>query len=143
MSEEDKKEGLVIKDKRRFDSEGNERSDEKPAAKAAPADERPAASPGSGPAADDYAAEGHAGEEINFSSFVVSLATQALIQLGEIKPPEGMPIEIDPAAAKQTIDILGVLQAKTRGNLDSDEERLLDEILRNVRISYVKSVSVK
>lgn len=76
--------------------------------------------------------------EINFSSFVVSLATQALMQLGEMPPPPGVELPVDPAGAKQTIDILAMLQSKTKGNLDGNEERLLNEILHNLKLSYVR-----
>ncbi len=80
-----------------------------------------------------------ADSDITFSSFVISLATQALMQLGQMKPPPGVEIPIDKVAAKQTIDIISMLQAKTRGNLDQEESNLLEEILHNLRLGFVKA----
>jgi hypothetical protein len=77
---------------------------------------------------------------IDFSTFVLSLSTSALMHLGAIPSPEGpleTPPEIALALAKQTIDILGMLEAKTDGNLTGDEERLLDEVLADLRLRYV------
>lgn len=76
--------------------------------------------------------------DINFSSFVVSLATQASIQLGLLKPPPGMDASVDLEAAKQTIDILGLLERKTRGNLNDQEKNLLVNVLHELRIGYVQ-----
>jgi Domain of unknown function (DUF1844) len=76
--------------------------------------------------------------EISFGSFVLSLATQALMQLGQLKAPDGMAIAVDPGAAKQTIDILGVLQAKTKGNLDAREEGLLRDALHSLRLAFLR-----
>jgi len=79
-------------------------------------------------------------EDINFSSFVVSLATQASIQLGLLTPPPGMDASVDLEAAKQTIDILGLVERKTRGNLSDQEKTLLINILHELRIGYVQIV---
>ena len=78
-------------------------------------------------------------QELNFSSFVVSLATQALMQLGEMPVPEGVNIPKDKDAAKQTIDILSILSHKTTGNLDDSEAKLMEEILHNLRMAFVKA----
>jgi len=76
--------------------------------------------------------------EINFSSFIMSLATQALMHLGEMAAPEGIDVQVDMSAAKQAIDIISFLEEKTKGNLDDAEVRLLTEILHNLRVSYLK-----
>ena len=76
--------------------------------------------------------------EMNFSSFVVSLATQALMLLGEIDPPEGVELKVDRNAAKQTIDILNMIEQKTKGNLEKEEASLLQEIIHNLRITYLR-----
>ncbi|MCO6432004.1 MAG: DUF1844 domain-containing protein [Deltaproteobacteria bacterium] len=146
MSEEEgnKGQGFVIKDRRRFDSEGNDKSESGGSASAfeirseiRSAEKTPMSSSNDGEIRPDTEYSGEM-PDITFSSFIMSLATQALMQLGEIKAPPGMNIEVDPAAAKQTIDILGVIEAKTAGNLDQDEKHLLDEILRNLRLSFVR-----
>ncbi|MBP1715820.1 MAG: hypothetical protein H6Q42_4023, partial [Deltaproteobacteria bacterium] len=76
--------------------------------------------------------------EIDFSSFVFSLSTSALLHLGEVPDPVTRKIEKDLALAKQTIDILGLLQEKTRGNLTADEEKLLENLLADLRWRYVR-----
>lgn len=75
--------------------------------------------------------------EISFSSVIMSLATQALIQMGEVPPPEGVPAEKDLEGARQTIDIIAMLEKKTRGNLDDSELKLLEEVLHQLRMSFV------
>jgi len=83
--------------------------------------------------------EGEAPEgDVSFMSFLMSLATQALVQVGEMEPPEGMQIPVDVEAARQTIDILAMLQRKTRGNLSGDEARFLEEVVHSLRMSYVR-----
>jgi len=77
--------------------------------------------------------------EITFSNFVFSLTTQALIQLGEIQDPESKePIKSLPLA-KQTIDLIGMLQEKTKGNLTKEEEALINNALYDLRMKYVKA----
>lgn len=76
--------------------------------------------------------------EINFSSFLISLATQAMMQLGEAPAPDGMSVPVDVTMAKQTIDIISMLREKTKNNLDSFEEQLFEEILHNLRMTYLR-----
>ena len=78
--------------------------------------------------------------EINFSTFVISLSTQALMHLGEIGNPIGGKVETDVPVAKQMIDILAMLKDKTRGNLDPNEDRLMQDILFDLRMKYVEAV---
>ncbi|RJO73063.1 MAG: DUF1844 domain-containing protein [Myxococcales bacterium] len=77
---------------------------------------------------------------IDFSTFVYSLATQALALLGEIDLPgiehRGSP---ELPAAKQTIDILEMLEEKTKGNLAGPEAKLLETLLYDLRLRYVKA----
>ena len=79
--------------------------------------------------------------EVTFSSFIYSLSTSCLIHLGEIPEPTTKKIQKNRTLAKQTIDILGILQEKTRGNLTPEEENLLTGLLTDLRIKYVKAVS--
>ncbi|OGP98859.1 MAG: hypothetical protein A2W10_01245 [Deltaproteobacteria bacterium RBG_16_55_12] len=81
--------------------------------------------------------------EISFSAFVISLSTQALMHLGEIANPLSGKVETDIPVAKQLIDIIGVLREKTRGNLDSGEEKLMDDVLFDLRMRYVEAVKKK
>jgi hypothetical protein len=81
--------------------------------------------------------------EINFSTFIISLSTQALMHLGEIANPLSGKSETDIPVAKQMIDILAMLQEKSRGNLDAGEERLIEDILFDLRMKYVEAVKKK
>ena len=76
--------------------------------------------------------------EINFQTFVFSLNASALVQLGMMDDPATGRKEKNLSLAKQTIDILSMLQEKTEGNLADDEENLLKNILYDLRIRYVK-----
>lgn len=78
--------------------------------------------------------------ELTFSSFVYSLSTSALVHLGEIPEPITEKMDKNLPLAKQTIDILGILQEKTKGNLTQEEEKLLDGFLYDLRMRYVKAI---
>ena len=76
--------------------------------------------------------------EMNFSTFVVSLNASALMHLGLMEDPiQGKKVK-NLELGKQTIDILVMLEEKTKGNLSSEEEKLLQNILYDLRINYVK-----
>jgi hypothetical protein len=75
---------------------------------------------------------------IDFSTFVLSLSHSALVHLGDAPSPDGQPEERDLSLAKQTIDLLGILQEKTRNNLSGEEERLLDQALYDLRLRFVE-----
>ncbi len=133
--ERDGEQGFKVVDKRRFDGQGNEKELGQGHEGAAESDEK-AQSESSFTTVD--AEERRHMPEITFSSFIMSLATQTLVLLGELKPPSGIDITVDKDAGKQTIDILQVIRDKTRGNLTKEEDDLFEEILHNLRISYVK-----
>lgn len=76
--------------------------------------------------------------EINFSMFIFSLNSSALVQLGLLEDPATGQKSKNLPLAKQTIDILGMLEEKTRGNLTKDEEGLLKHLLYDLRMLYVK-----
>ena len=130
---EEERRGFRVKDRRRFSETGEaraeapeegppERSPEPPPAEAAPA----------GPAAPEAL--------VTFSTFVLGLSTQALLHLGEIPDPVTHAVARDLEAAKQVIDILGILREKTRNNLEPGEETLLDSVLYDLRMRYVELV---
>src|SRR5262249_15810485 len=75
--------------------------------------------------------------EINFSTFVMGLSTQALMHLGEIADPEA-PHAPDLGAAKQMIDLLGILREKTTGNPGPGEEQVLSSMVYDLRMRYVE-----
>jgi hypothetical protein len=76
--------------------------------------------------------------EITFSSFLISLSSSALINLGELPDPVTGETKKDLPLAKQTIDLLGLLREKTRNNLREDEEKLFDHLLYDLRMRYIK-----
>ena len=78
--------------------------------------------------------------EVTFSTFIYSLSTSALVHLGEIAEPTTQQMAKNLPLAKQTIDILGLLQDKTKGNLAEDEENLLNSILYDLRMRYVQAL---
>ena len=79
---------------------------------------------------------------IDFTMLVLSLSQTALVHLGEAPHPDGHDSAPPPprnlALARQTIDLLGVLQDKTKGNLGGDEETLLETILHDLRMRFVE-----
>ena len=77
--------------------------------------------------------------EINFTNFLFSLSTSALIQLGEIQDPIAQQSAKNLPLAKQTIDLIGMLREKTKGNLTPDEDKMIDYILYDLRMRYVKA----
>ena len=75
--------------------------------------------------------------EIDFGTFVLSLASSALVHLGEVHHPDTGGAQANLSLAKQTIDILGMLRDKTRGNLTREEGELLENLLLDLRMKYV------
>jgi hypothetical protein len=75
--------------------------------------------------------------EIDFGMFVMSLASSVLVHLGELEHPDSRAREPNLPLAKQTVDILGMLREKTRGNLTQEEAQLLDNLLYDLRMKYV------
>jgi len=76
---------------------------------------------------------------LDFSTFVLSLGTSALVQLGEAPAPGGQEFERDLEGARQTIDILAMLDNKTRGNLSEQEASLLRNLLTDLRLRVVRA----
>lgn len=74
---------------------------------------------------------------LDFSTFVLSLASTAMVHLGHHTAPDQSAPARDLTAAKQAIDMLQMLADKTRGNLDEPEDKLLRSVLYDLRVSYV------
>lgn len=137
------KKTINVVDRRRFDSSGEERTEsqqhtesqhaESQATKGQAAQTQPGFTMESAPDK----------EEVAFGSFIMSLATQVLMQMGEMPAPKGMEIPVDLEAARQTIDIIAMLQRRTRGNVSAEEARFLEELLHSLRSSYVVATKKK
>lgn len=78
--------------------------------------------------------------KLNFSSFVMMLSLTGMHQLGKIANPVTGKIEVDIHQAQQTIDLLAILEEKTKGNLTSDEENILQTTITDLRLNYVEEV---
>jgi hypothetical protein len=123
-----------VEDRRRFSETGEARPDAADAGKEA--DQGAASEQQQKDEPRQWANEQTA--EITFASFILGLSTQALAQLGEIQHPEQSTTQVDLTAARQIIDILALLQAKTCGNLDEGETALLESALYDLRMIYVQ-----
>ena len=76
---------------------------------------------------------------LNFSMFILSLTTSALVCLGELPDPITKEKVINLSLAQQTISIIEILKAKTTGNLSEDEENLIGTVLYDLRMKYIQS----
>ena len=77
--------------------------------------------------------------EIDFRNFILSLSTSALIQLGEIQDPFTQKVTKNLPLAQQTIDLIGMLKEKTKGNLSPEEGKIMEYVLYDLRMRYVKA----
>lgn len=144
-----------VVDRRRFTAEGDERSgpdiaqdrphpaQAKPAA--APAAAAPSAPPAQGAAAPASASPQGAPADadpeedgIPFAAFVQSLAQQAMMQMGLIPWPHTGQRDLQLEQARDTVDILAMLKAKTRGNLSAQEAKLIETALYELRMTWVE-----
>jgi hypothetical protein len=79
-------------------------------------------------------------QQLTFAAFVVSLATSAAIHFGDLPDPaSGNPAEPNLDGAAQMIEILSLLEQKTRGNLTAEERQLLEEVLYELRMRFVQA----
>jgi hypothetical protein len=143
MEEEKQGKGFVIKDRRHFDESGSVREEKAPAVEEEKAEAKAEAAKGT----PEEAAASDAGEaplpEINFASFIFSLSTTAMYHFGDFPDPATNEARRNLAAAKQTIDLLSILKTKTEGNLTADEKQLLEGILYELRLRFVKEKTKK
>ncbi len=133
--EENKEKDFTVRDRRIFssDSEGEpeksqaERTEKEPSRQERPGEQKPE----------------QPLPEPDFPSLILSLAASAQMNLGVPPHPEAEQPAQNLSAAKQIIDILGMLKEKTKGNLDQEEEALIDSVLYNLRMLYIKSAETK
>jgi hypothetical protein len=119
-------EGFTVKDKRAFDSQGKIK--EESAKVEEEKGEEKKREKGFAPL-----------PEINFSSFILSISSSALLHLGEIADPQSGEKKKDLELAKQSVDIIALLKEKTKGNLTEDEEKLLEHLLYDLRMRFVQA----
>lgn len=75
---------------------------------------------------------------IDFSTFIMSMASAAMMGLGLAPRPDTGKTEVDLDMARQNIDLLELIQNKTKNNLSADEEKLLDRVLFEIRSNYLE-----
>ncbi len=148
-------EEFQVSDRRRFTAEGalreeaeGERAEPSPKVSAPPRPRPPSEpkpeQPGAQAAASrqarqEYEGAGPAAGKVTFESLVLSHAQAAMLQLGLLAVDPAQPLEPDLAGARETIDLLGLLQEKTRGNLTPEEDRLLDNALYELRMAWMEA----
>ena len=135
MNDRKEEKGFVIKDKRIFDESGEARGEDLKK-EATTGDEK------SEKTSLEKDTQATTQEEyfpdVTFSSFVLSLSTTVMYHLGDFPDPATNKANKNLAAAKQTIDMLNMIKDKTMGNLDNDEKQLLEGMLYELMLRYVK-----
>jgi hypothetical protein len=126
-SSEQKPSGFTVTDRRSFSSSSEARPQEPPAPGAPP------------PAKEPAAKEPTPLPPVDFGTFVLSLGSSAIMHLGEFQHPDSGKVEKDLAMAKHTIDILSMLEEKTKGNLNPQEAQLLESLLYDLRLRFVNA----
>jgi hypothetical protein len=141
MNEEKEEKGFVFKDRRKISLEDSEPGAETGAEEAmSPKPEQEIRGESGKPSQQEEGPRPSGGPlpEVSFSTFVFSLSSSALVHLGEIPEPGTQQVHQDLMLAKQIIDTLGMLEEKTRSNLDPDEERFFKTVLYDLRLRYVQ-----
>ncbi len=127
--------GFKVVDKRSFATDGTRRPDvPENAERADTAPPPPAGRPAQPPVSAEQAVEADEG----FETLVSYLSTTAMFQLGALPGPSGERIPADMPNARRTIELLEVLQRKTRGNLTAEESRLLEDVLYELRMTFLE-----
>jgi len=145
MAEREEDKGFVVRDRRRFTEDGTPRegADERegstppPGAAQAAADALRSGPRGPNPEQEPTPVGQAAPRKIDFTTFVFSLGSSALIHLGDAPHPETGEIRRDLALARESIDLIDMLREKTKGNLTPEEERFLGALLYDLRMRFV------
>jgi len=127
---EEEKKGFVIKDRRIFDETGAVRQEEEKREERKEKEE---------PKGEPRQEERYV--EVNFTNFLLSLSSSAFYHFGDFPDPNTGKTQKNLPAAKQIIDTLAMLKTKTTGNLERNEEELLDHLLYELRMRFVKEAS--
>jgi hypothetical protein len=126
MTKEQEEQGFRVTDKRGFREDGESLNQESSAEKPPSQEQRTAADQEAPPR-----------PPIDFPSYILSYYTQGLVLLGEVPNPYTNKTEEDVEAARHTIDILSMLEQKTKGNLSQDEQQLLESVLYELRMKFM------
>lgn len=136
--EKEESQGFKISDKRRFSPDGGETGQPQEQLKDRGEQKEPSSTKeqrDEGPEKRERAKRG----PVEFSGLITSLAQTALLQLGLVRTPDmNEPAEPDLEGASQTIDLVALLEQKTKGNLTEQEKKLIDETLFQLRMAFVE-----
>jgi hypothetical protein len=133
MASDEKQGGFTVNDRRSFKQTGDESPGDAAGAPAG-SEVNPPAGPGQ-----RMAQAAASLPAVDFHTFILSLGSSALLHLGELEHPDAGVAEKDLPLAKHTVDILAMLQEKTKGNLTSAEEKLMESLLYDLRLRYVNA----
>ena len=125
----DKEEGFIIRDRR--GGTGSEH----------PSSPSSASQPGAPPPVSPGGGESGGGMPVTFASFVISLGSSSLMLMGEQLDPQQPAMPVNLPQAKEIIDLLSVLDVKTKGNLNTEEQAVLRDMLYALRMKYVSLTS--
>ncbi len=127
----EQEQGFVIRDRRGAGAESGSgsASAQKPATTA--------------PASEAGGSKEPPGLPVTFSSFVISLGSSSLMLMGEQLDPQQQSVPVNLPQAKEIIDLLSVLEEKTKGNLTSEEQTVLRDMLYALRMKYITLASPK
>lgn len=136
MEEEEK--GFQIRDRRAYlkETDQDKRPEKEHTEKSASAPDKEAHA--ASPSREEHIHPAEGSFPVHFSSFILSLATSALIHLGQEANPATGERSVELPAARQVIDLITLLEEKTKGNLTPDEENLLRQILFTLRLKFVE-----
>ncbi len=132
MSKEEEEQGFRVTDKRGFREDGESSAKASEKAEENPANEQSSASESTFPGK-----EVPPRPPIDFPSYILSYYTQGLVLLGEVPNPYTNKKEEDMESARHTIEILSMLEQKTKGNLSSEEQQLLGSVLYELRMKFM------
>lgn len=152
--DDDEIRGFKVTDKRTFDDDGNPKDlededveaagEDKAAGDPAPEAKKPPEPPSAETDGPDKAPQKpEEAQELpppDFSNFMMSLASSALINMGEVEDPMSKAQMKNLPGARQMIDIILMLEEKTRGNLTPEEKSLIESLVYDLRLKYVKAV---
>jgi hypothetical protein len=133
MTKEQEEQGFKVTDKRGSQESAEERIPEA----SEKADEKSADNSSSAAKDTPPGQEGPPRPPIDFPSYLLSYYTQGLVLLGEVPNPYTNKKEEDVEAARHTIDILSMLELKTKGNLTNEEQQLLESVLYELRMKFM------
>ncbi|MBD0316155.1 MAG: DUF1844 domain-containing protein [Nitrospiraceae bacterium] len=126
----EQEQGFVIRDRRGAGAESGSSS-------------ASAQKPVTGPTSQASGTNEPPGLPVTFSSFVISLGSSSLMLMGEKLDPQQQPVPVNLPQAKEIIDLLSVLEEKTKGNLTPEEQTVLRDMLYALRMKYITLASPK